>query len=127
MEATLKQRFTDMNLDVFLVTDGEIWDQNRLFALLNREISEKKAPIRVFSLGIGNAFSSALVEELARAGNGFSQAVGFTENCAAKVVRMLKGAVSPHINDYTLEIKYGGKENDDFKSSRRSPTASRLI
>jgi hypothetical protein len=40
----------------------------------------------------------------------------------SKVVRMLKGALSPHINDYTLEIKYGNggqltpseDEEDDF-------------
>jgi hypothetical protein len=113
MEATMKQRYKDMNLEIFLVTDGEIWDQQQLFTLLNTEIGEKKAPIRVFTLGIGNAFSSSLVEGVARAGNGFSQAVGSTENCAAKVVRMLKGALSPHVSDYTLEVKYGGQETGD--------------
>lgn len=115
LKATLDQRFTDMNLEVFLITDGEIWNHQTLFALLNKEIGENKAPIRVFSLGIGNAFSSALVEGLARAGNGFCQAVGSDKNCAAKVVRMLKGALSPHITDYSLEIKYSGTENDDFE------------
>jgi hypothetical protein len=115
IEATLKQRYKDMNLEIFLVTDGEIWDQQQLFTLLNTEIGEKKAPIRVFTLGIGEGFSSSLVEGVARAGNGFSQAVGSTENCAAKVVRMLKGALSPHVIDYTLEVKYGGNENDDFE------------
>jgi hypothetical protein len=115
IEATLKQRYKDMSLEVFLVTDGEIWDQQQLFSLLNKEIGEKKAPIRVFTLGIGDDFSSSLVEGVARAGNGFSQAVGENENCAGKVVRMLKGALSPHVTDYTLEVKYGGKENDDFE------------
>jgi hypothetical protein len=115
MEATIKQRFKDMSLEIFLVTDGEIWDQQQLFSLLNKEIGEKKAPIRVFTLGIGDGFSSSLIEGVARAGNGFSQSVGSNENCAAKVVRMLKGALSPHVNDYTLEVRYGGKENDGFE------------
>ncbi|QDS71000.1 hypothetical protein FKW77_007754 [Venturia effusa] len=115
VEATLRQRFTDMNLEIFLVTDGEVWNQDRLFALLNTEIGVKKAPIRVFSLGIGNTFSSALIEGLARTGNGFSQVVTSTEKCASKVVRMLKGALSPHINDYTLEVKYGGSQDDGFE------------
>jgi hypothetical protein len=40
----------------------------------------------------------------------------------SKVVRMLKGALSPHINDYTLEVKYGNgaltpasDDDDDFE------------
>lgn len=116
VEATIKKRYKDMNLEIFLVTDGEIWDQSQLFTLLNTEIAESsKGQIRVFSLGIGDAFSSSLVEGLARAGNGFSQTVGSTENCAAKVVRMLKGALSPHVIDYSLEVKFGGKENDNFE------------
>jgi len=115
VEATLKQRYTDMSLEVFLVTDGEIWNQDRLFALLNEEIGMKKAPIRVFTLGIGDSFSSSLIEGVARAGNGFSQVVGINEKMDGKVVKMLKGALSPHITDYTLEVKYDGDEGDDFE------------
>jgi hypothetical protein len=113
IQETLKNRYKDMNLEVFLVTDGEIWDQQNLFTLLNVEISEKKAPIRVFTLGIGNAVSSSLIEGVARAGNGFSQTVGTNEKMDSKVVRMLKGALSPHVTDYTLEVKYGNADGDD--------------
>ena len=70
-----------------MVTDGEIWDQQRLFDLLNEEIGVKEAPIRVFTLGVGDAFSSSLIEGVARAGNGFSQAVGENEKLDGKVVR----------------------------------------
>jgi hypothetical protein len=106
MQETIKRRYKDMNLEIFLVTDGEIWDQQRLFDLLNEEIGGKKAPIRVFTLGVGDAFSSSLIEGVARAGNGFSQAVGENEKLDGKVVRMLKAALSPHITDYSLEVKY---------------------
>lgn len=41
LKATLEQRFTDMNLEVFIVTDGEIWDQSALFALLNKDYREQ--------------------------------------------------------------------------------------
>jgi hypothetical protein len=117
VKETIKRRYKDMSLEMFLVTDGEIWDQQRLFTMLNEEIGEKKAPVRVFTLGIGDSFSSALIEGVARAGNGFSQAVGEHEKLDGKVVRMLKGALSPHINDYTIEIKYGGaaEDDDDFE------------
>jgi hypothetical protein len=113
MQETLKRRYTDMSLEIFLVTDGEIWEQEQLFALLNTEILEKEAPIRVFTLGIGNAVSSSLIEGVARAGNGFSQTVGTNEKMDGKVVRMLKGALSPHITNYTIEINYGDNRSDD--------------
>ena len=112
MEESIKRRYKDMNLEIFLVTDGEIWDQQRLFDLLNEEVGRREAPIRVFTLGIGDAFSSSLIEGVARAGNGFSQAVGENEKLDGKVVRMLKAALSPHISDYTLEVRYADGKVD---------------
>ena len=117
MKETLARRYKDMNLEVFLVTDGEIWDQEALFKLLNEEIQDKKQPIRVFTLGIGNGVSHALIEGAARAGNGFAQSVGSGEKLDSKVVRMLKAGLSPHITDFSLEVKYGNEKStsdDDF-------------
>ncbi|KAF5660166.1 hypothetical protein FHETE_9140 [Fusarium heterosporum] len=118
-EATFKNRYRDMNLEVFLLTDGEIWDQDRLFNLINTEVAESKGTARVFSLGIGAGASTSLIEGIARAGNGFAQTVGDDEKMDKMVVRMLRGALSPHITDYSLEIKYE-KDNtstndDDFE------------
>jgi hypothetical protein len=76
LRATIKQRYKDMPLEVVLLTDGETWNQQALFSYLNQSIIENKAPIRVFTLGIGNGVSQALIEGVAKAGNGFSQAVG---------------------------------------------------
>jgi len=86
-----------------------IWRPETLFEYLNQEITDKKAPIRVFTLGIGNGVSHSLIEGVAKAGNGFSQAVAEGEKMDQKVVRMLKGALSPHVTDYTLEVKYTDK------------------
>lgn len=123
LKATIDQRYKDMPLDVILLTDGQIWDQERLFSYLNASITESKQPIRVFTLGIGNGVSHALIEGVAKAGNGFSQSVGNGEKMDAKVVRMLKGALSPHVNDYTLEVKYANntpdEEEDDFEIIER--------
>lgn len=119
IQATINQRYKDIALNVLLLTDGEIWAQDALFSYLNREVGESRKPIRVFTLGVGNDVSHSLIEGVARAGNGFSQAVMDGEKLDAKVVRMLKGALSPHINDYTLEVKYGrdevDSEEDDFE------------
>ncbi|KFA46803.1 hypothetical protein S40293_05574 [Stachybotrys chartarum IBT 40293] len=117
LKETFQRRYQDMNLEVFLLTDGEIWGQEALFSLINEQVAQNDS-IRVFSLGIGRQASHALVEGVARAGKAFAQFVANDEKMDAKVIRMLKGALSPHIKDYTLEIKYGAteaNEEDDFE------------
>ncbi|CAI6084885.1 unnamed protein product [Clonostachys chloroleuca] len=109
VEETFKRRYEDMNLEVFLLTDGEIWDQEKLFELINAQVASTKGATRIFSLGIGHGVSHALIEGVARAGNGFAQTVADNEKMDKKVVRMLKGALTPHITDYSLEIKYSQK------------------
>ncbi|KAM0265332.1 hypothetical protein ACHAQJ_000172 [Trichoderma viride] len=122
MDEIFKRRYKDMNLELFLLTDGEIWGQERLFQLVNTNVSQSKGSIRVFTLGVGRNASHALIEGVARAGNGFAQAVGDDEKMDKMLVRMLKGALTPAITDYTLEIKYDGDEvaaeeedTDDFE------------
>ncbi|RMZ79352.1 hypothetical protein DV737_g3449, partial [Chaetothyriales sp. CBS 132003] len=110
VEATCKKRYGDMPLEVMILTDGQIWNQNQLFEFINKQ---KNA--RFFSLGIGACASSALVEGIARAGNGFSQFVGENEKMDKRVVRMLKGALTPHIDDYTLTMKYADAGDEDFE------------
>ncbi|KAF5710833.1 hypothetical protein FMUND_9329 [Fusarium mundagurra] len=117
-EATFQKRYKDMNLEVFLLTDGEIWDQDRLFRLINKEVADSKGATRVFSLGIGAGASTSLIEGIARAGNGFAQTVADDEKMDKKVVRMLRGALFPHVSDYSLEIKYDKGDSsteDDFE------------
>ncbi|EGZ77036.1 hypothetical protein NEUTE2DRAFT_78055 [Neurospora tetrasperma FGSC 2509] len=111
LEAAFEKRYKDMDLEVFLLTDGEIWNQEHLFTMINKKVSESQGAIRLFTLGIGNDVSHALIEGAARAGNGFAQTVTDSEKMNAKVVRMLKAGLTPHIKDYTLEIKYA-KDSD---------------
>jgi hypothetical protein len=120
MGEIFKRRYSDMNLEVFLLTDGETWNQEALFQLINSNVSQSNGAIRVFSLGVGAMASHALIEGVARAGNGFAQAVADGERVDKMLIRMLKGALTPHINDYTLEIKYANDEvreedSDDFE------------
>lgn len=117
IKATIERRFTDIPLEVMLLTDGDIWQQDELFRYLNEEVDKSQGKIRVFPLGIGDGVSHALIEGVARAGNGFAQAVQEGEKLDDRVVRMLKGALSPHITDYTLEVKYRYEQSvgDDFE------------
>ncbi|KAF9972378.1 hypothetical protein BGZ73_004527 [Actinomortierella ambigua] len=105
-KSIIEKRHRDLPLEILLLTDGEIWDQETLFNYLNKQVSEAKTPLRVFTLGVGSRVSHALIEGIAKAGHGFSQAVSDGEKMDTKLVRMLKGAMSPHISDYTLEVKY---------------------
>jgi hypothetical protein len=114
IKSTIERRYTDLPLEIILLTDGDIWHQEELFAYLNEQVKETDGKIRLFPLGIGNGVSSALIEGLARAGNGFSQSVQEGERLDNSVVRMLRGALTPHITDYTLEVKYE-KDDDDFE------------
>ncbi|KAF9100943.1 hypothetical protein BGX27_000175, partial [Mortierella sp. AM989] len=97
IKATFERRYKDISLEVMLLTDGEIWNQDALFSYLNTQVIQNKTSTRVFTLGIGNGVSHALIEGIAKAGNGFSQSVGEGEKMDSKVVRMLKGALSPHV------------------------------
>ncbi|MCJ1253321.1 hypothetical protein MMC24_001132 [Lignoscripta atroalba] len=113
VKATIENRFTDLPCEVMLLTDGNIWNQIQLVDYVRKQTVESKGDIRVFSLGIGNSVSHAFIEGIARAGNGFAQSVQDQEKLEKKVVRMLKGCLSPHITDYTLEVKYTRDEEDE--------------
>ncbi|KAI4598629.1 hypothetical protein KJ359_002519 [Pestalotiopsis sp. 9143b] len=117
VEDIFARRYKDMNLEVFLITDGEVWHQEPLFEMIDRHVSDSNGAIRLFSLGIGSGASHALVEGVARAGQGFSQSVADGEEMGSKVVRMLKGALFPHVKDYSLELVGGtaAASDDDFE------------
>jgi len=114
VEATFEKRLGDMPLEVILLTDGQIYEEGRLFDLINRKLKDEKVDARVFTLGIGNEVSTTLVEGVSRAGNGFSQFVRDDELMDQKVVRMLKSALYPHFSNFSLEVEYAEPE-DDFE------------
>ncbi|PQE25051.1 hypothetical protein CJF31_00005892 [Rutstroemia sp. NJR-2017a BVV2] len=112
--ATIQNRFLDLPLEVMLLTDGDIWQQEEFFAYINEEVKKSSGSIRIFPLGIGNGVSHALINGIARAGNGFPQTVQNGEKLDSNVVRMLRGALTPHITDYSMEVKYES-DDDDFE------------
>lgn len=117
LKGTINNRHGDIPCEVMLLTDGAVWNQNSLFTYLNGKVRGSKASLRLFALGVGDDVSHSLIEGVARAGNGFAQTVKNNEKLDSKVIRMLKGALSPHITDYTLEISYDDQdaEEDDFE------------
>ena len=73
--ATVGRRWGDIPLEIILLTDGDISRQSEMFSYINEQVQKTSGKIRVFPLGIGNGVSHSLIEGLARAGNGFAQAV----------------------------------------------------
>lgn len=111
IQDTVQNRYRDMHLEVVVVTDGQIWNQEKLLSFISDATTKS---VRFFSLGVGHGASSSLVEGIARVGDGFAQFVGENEKMEKRVVRMLKAAVTPHIKDYTMEVKYE-KADEEFE------------
>jgi hypothetical protein len=112
VEAAFENMLGDMPLEVMLLTDGEIWGEQTLFDYINTQVVKKGTNARVFTLGIGSDVSHTLVEGVARAGNGFAQFVTQDEETDQKVVRMLKGALYPHLTDRAMEVRYANDRKD---------------
>ncbi|KAL8940086.1 MAG: hypothetical protein Q9216_002995 [Gyalolechia sp. 2 TL-2023] len=112
LTATIENRYMDIPCEVMLLTDGAIRNQGALFTDLNDKVQKSQSGLRIFALGIGDQVSHALVEGVARAGNGFAQIVNNNEKLDAKVIRMLKGGLFPHTTDYNLEVKYENTDED---------------
>ncbi|CEJ89595.1 hypothetical protein VHEMI05431 [[Torrubiella] hemipterigena] len=115
VKAKIDERNKERNLELFLLTDGDIWRQEELCELISKSVKDSNNAIRVFTLGIGSSVSHALIEGVARAGQGFSQTVADDEKMSKKVVRMLKAALTAHINDYSLDIRYEKADDDEFE------------
>ncbi|KAJ6020423.1 hypothetical protein N7540_005927 [Penicillium herquei] len=104
VEAAFQSRLTDKDLEVLLLTDGQIYNQQELFQLVRDSTAAHTA--RLFALGIGDAASHSLIQGVARAGQGFAQTVLKDEELDRCVVRMLKGALTPHTYDYKVKVDY---------------------
>ena len=90
---------------VFVLTDGQVSNTNTVIQAVASALKAATSPTRVFTLGLGNGASRALVNGMARAGNG--TAFFIDDDAAAvltaTVVRQLKQALQPQITGLTLE------------------------
>jgi len=102
---TIKTRRSGMRTEILILTDGEVWDAEGMFRFIGE--SSKDGSVRFFSLGVGDTVSHSLVEGISRAGRGYSQIVNIAGNLQKKVMRMLKAALTPHVNDW--DIDWAGK------------------
>ncbi|KAJ3120423.1 hypothetical protein HK098_004597 [Nowakowskiella sp. JEL0407] len=101
-----EKRRRDMPTQVFLLTDGEVWNVDEIISTIKNAMGLSKdnsaAFVRIFTLGIGNGVSRHLVESISRAGEGYAQYVSEGESMEKKVVKMLKNAVLPPLSNLKI-------------------------
>ncbi|KAK4699510.1 hypothetical protein P7C70_g6752, partial [Phenoliferia sp. Uapishka_3] len=107
LEAIFAVRKTDKPTSVFVLTDGDAWDLNGVFSSVKSAVAASSsttgAYLRIYTLGIGEASSTAMVEGIARVGNGASSFVTDGESFTGKTTRLLKAARAPLISNVHLE------------------------
>ncbi|KAI5296623.1 hypothetical protein KEM52_005574 [Ascosphaera acerosa] len=102
LREAIERRCVERPQDILLLTDGEVWDQQQVFDFISQTTLSQD--VRFFSLGIGETVSHSLIQGVAKAGGGFAQTVTLTEQLDRKILRMLKGALTQHITDVTVEL-----------------------
>ncbi|KAF7797335.1 hypothetical protein EIP86_008530 [Pleurotus ostreatoroseus] len=98
-------RRRDIPTSCFVLTDGEAWDVDAVIATVTNAASEAKAeaPLRVFTLGIGETTSSALCNGIARAGQGICLMAATSEAIIAKCSKLVKASRSHILNNVTVD------------------------
>ncbi|KAG0137422.1 hypothetical protein HOY82DRAFT_582837 [Tuber indicum] len=123
IQETVKRRLEDVNTEVIVLTDGEIWDEDRVLGFIKQATGNSKGNLRFFSIGLGPEVSHSLVEGIARIGGGYSQIIadGSDEQdrggWEGKVVKMLKAALTEHIDHYSLQVIHDGFHETDEEDS----------
>ena len=106
VQKVFESRKLEEDFSLILCTDGDIWQQDALFEYITAQVSSSEESIRVFPLGIGDSVSSSLIEGVARCSGTFAQSVGEGEKFEKKVLRILKGALTPDNGNLTMEVLY---------------------
>jgi len=118
LKATCKRRLAGCNLEVLFLTDGEVYD-NRGTISKYVETSAADGSVRFFTLGIGSIVTYSILEGISRAGRGYAQTMHPGEKCQLKVIRMLKAALTPHLNDWA--ITWSNKPAELLQAPQRIP------
>ncbi|KAG6885518.1 hypothetical protein C0993_000514 [Termitomyces sp. T159_Od127] len=119
---TLQVRDLRMPTAIFLLTDGEIdpYRDDAIQAVRDAVAqAPKSAPIRVFTLGIGDRISTETCEELATAGNGVCLYAPKAESIMGKCACLFRAARTPILRDVTIDWGVPGEclETRSFTSS----------
>ncbi|KII87048.1 hypothetical protein PLICRDRAFT_113205 [Plicaturopsis crispa FD-325 SS-3] len=105
LQATLDSRSKTVPTVVFVLTDGEAYDIDETCAVVRDAVAlaAPATPLRVFTLGIGDTVSSAMVEGIARAGNGECLFATSSESIAGKCAKLFRAGRSSYAEDISID------------------------
>ncbi|KAI0342224.1 hypothetical protein BDW22DRAFT_171914 [Trametopsis cervina] len=105
LASTFNSRNTNTATAVFILTDGESTDIDATRSLVARAVaqSRKDAPLRVFSLAIGERSSSAMCQAISEAGNGECLYATRAENIGNKLASLVRAGRTYTLKNATLD------------------------
>ena len=86
--------FLENKSDLFLITDGEVWDNKSAYRALIKALGSDQ---RVFSVGVGRAVSTEVLNKLATDTGGAVELVTPDEKMAARITAHFKRLYAPRI------------------------------
>ena len=95
-----------MSKEALLITDGEVWDWEKVTAMA------AKSGYRFFTVGVGTSVSEAFVQTLANVTGGACELVSPHEDMAEKIVRHFKRIYFPKVEN--VEILWPGEPDKTF-------------
>ncbi|KAJ3552371.1 hypothetical protein NM688_g4182 [Phlebia brevispora] len=105
LQVTLRTRSRTLSTALFVLTDGESYDVDETLELVANEVarSPATAPLRVFTLGIGDTASNAMCEGIARAGNGVCLMTTTAEGIIGKCSKLVRAGRTFLLKNVTID------------------------
>lgn len=111
-EALSQPMIPGMPRQLFLLTDGQVENSEQCI----NKVGEYAHTCRVFTFGMGNSVSTALVTSLARAGHGKAEFISDNESVGDKVMRQLQCALQPALTNVMVDWRGLLKEDASIAS-----------
>ncbi|KAJ3529473.1 hypothetical protein NM688_g7851 [Phlebia brevispora] len=105
LEAIFETRCVSLPTSVFVLTDGNTHDLDNTINTVSDAVkaAHTEAPLRIFTLGIGESTSTAMCEGIARVGNGLCLMSAATETILAKCSKLVKASRTVILQDVTID------------------------
>ncbi|KAJ7071390.1 von Willebrand factor type A domain-containing protein [Mycena amicta] len=136
LEAVFASRNTSSSTAVFVLTDGDVTEQDSVIASIQHAVQQSRVAgprcrLRVFCLGIGDGVSTAMCEGIARAGDGVCLFAVHTESIVGKCAALFHAGRKNFVHN--VRVDWGVPDENlslrssvNFSTPRSSPSKVRL-